>query len=95
MAELKTLEGKLFIDNQEVIKGWESFSGWYWFATEEAYKQDSIIEGKVFENDQIYFGYVQGQFDEWGYFSEAELKSLGNLVWEIKKQDLPHAGRRH
>jgi hypothetical protein len=37
------LEKELYIDGQKVIKGYESFSGWHWFATEEAYKQDSIL----------------------------------------------------
>lgn len=62
--------------------------------------------------DVIYFGFVQGQFEEWGAFSLSELqrayrqktivakggrtlKVEGLLGWEIKKQDLPHAGRRH
>ena len=80
--KLKTEDGKLYVGDKEVLKGWESFSGWYWFATE-------------LNNDGIHFGLVQGFEDELGYFSEAELKSLGLKVWEIKKIDLPHAGRRN
>ena len=94
MPKFEAINGKPLIDGQEVLKGWESFTGWYWFAVEESYKQDSVIDGKVFENDQIYFGYVQGQFDEWGYFSKAEL-GINSLVWEIKKEDLAYAGRRY
>ena len=94
MTEFTASNGKLFINDKEIITAWESFSGWYWFATEKSYKQDSVIDGKVFNDDQIYFGFVQGWYDEWGYWSETELNLQKPLVWEIKKQDLPCAGRR-
>jgi len=78
---LETKNGKLYINDKEVLKGWESFSGWYWFATE-------------LNDDGVHFGFVQGHYDEWGYFSQQEIESLGNRVWGIKDIDLPHAGRR-
>ena len=80
--KLKTEDGKLYVGDKEVLKGWESFSGWYWFATE-------------LNDDGIHFGLVQGFENELGYFSEMELESMRNKVWEIKKIDLPHAGRRY
>lgn len=91
----------LYIDGKKVIKGWESFSGWYWFATEvsedrtkdpESY---SIIDGKAVP-DTIYFGYVQGLEDEWGDFSEAELNGLiaKNKAWRIPAKNLAFSGRR-
>jgi hypothetical protein len=43
--------------------------------------------------DTVWFAYVQGFEDEWGYTSERELRSTP-LVWEIAKQDIPHSGRR-
>ncbi len=64
----------------KVIKGWESFTGWYWFAFEEV-------------EPGLYFGLVQGFEEELGYFSEKELKS-NRSIWEIEKRDLPYAGRR-
>jgi hypothetical protein len=85
MVELKTRNEKLYIDEQEVIRGWESFSGWYWFATE-------MVEDD-WNGRPLWFGYVQGTYPEWGNFSETELLSIPS-VWEIKPQDLPHAGRR-
>lgn len=94
MAEFVSRNGKLFINGKEVIRGFESFSGWYWFATEESHRQDSIINGKVYKNDRIYYGYVQGHEDEWGMFSETELKLLEPKVWEIPKENLPFSGRR-
>ncbi len=65
----------------KVTKGWESFSGWYWFAFEE-------------ESPGIYYGLVQGFEEELGCFSERELNANRNLIWEINKRDLPYAGRR-
>ncbi|MBI1742765.1 hypothetical protein HYR54_06815 [Candidatus Acetothermia bacterium] len=65
-------------------------------ATEDAGKQETAkADGTTIEDDQIYFGLVQGDYEEWGHFSEGELKQLvkRGWVWEIQKQDLPHAGR--
>lgn len=94
MPKFESKGYELYIDGNKVLRGWESFSGWYWFATEEAYKQDSLIGGQVHKDDIIYYGFVQGHFDEWGSFSKAELESLKPKIWAIKKQDLPYAGRR-
>ena len=88
-------DGKnLYIDGNKVLRGWESFSGWYWFGTEKAYKQDSMIEGRVYEDDTIWFGYVQGLEDEWEYFSQAEIERLKPKTWEIPKKNLLDSGRR-
>lgn len=84
MSELITKDGKLFVDETEVIEGYESFSGWYWFITEK----DAYGEG-------IHLAYVQGTSDEWGSVSQAELDSMPGRIWKIKKCDLPHAGRRY
>jgi hypothetical protein len=83
--ELITIEGTPVIDI------YESFDGSYWFVTEKAWQQDSVIGGKVYQDDQILFGYVSlsrcPDCAEWGYFSEAELKSLGSRVWKVHRQD--------
>ena len=94
MANFETKKDELYIDGNRVLRGWESFSGWYWFGTEESYKQDSVIDGRVYKDDTIWFGLVQGFEEEWGYFSQAEIESLKPKTWEIKKQDLPYSGRR-
>ncbi len=79
------------IHGTPVIEIYESFGGSYWFVTEKAWKQDSVIDGKVCKNDRILFGYVRlsacPEFAEWGYFSECELKSLGPKVWKVNRQD--------
>ena len=95
-AKFESKEEKLFIDGKEVIRGWESFSGWYWFATEICEKQDSVMgDGQVVENDQMFFGLVQGFEEEWGYWTLAQLKECGNKVWGIPKKNLPFSGRRN
>ena len=100
MAKFEEKEGKLFIDGKEVLKGWESFSGWYWFATEKVEERlvadgsGSVLADGSVVDDTIWFGLVQGLEEEWGEFSEAEIKSMGNMTWPIKKCDLPSAGRR-
>jgi len=80
MPKLETKGNRLEIDGKRVLKGWESFSGWYWFGVEET-------------EPGMWFGLVQGFEEEWGYFSEAELKS-NRMIWKIKAGDLSIAGRR-
>ena len=94
MAKFEPRGADLYIDDKKVIGAWESVTAWYWFATEESHKQDSVIDGVVYKDDTIYFGLVQGFEEEWGYFSKAELERLKPKIWEIKPQDLPYSGRR-
>ncbi len=37
---------ELYINDKKALKAWESFSGWYWFATEKVRDQESLINGK-------------------------------------------------
>ena len=87
MEEIVTIKG------EPVIDIYESFDGSYWFVTEKCYKQDSVINGKVYKDDQILFGYARlsacPQFAEFGYISETELKLLGNRVWKVPKTNWP------
>jgi len=87
MKNIVTIRGK------PVIEIFESFDGSYWFATEKAWKQDSLIDGKVYRKDQIFFGYTRlshcPELAEFGYFSEAELKSLGWMVWKVDRINWP------
>jgi len=96
-ATFSTKDNKLFIDGKQVIKAWESINGWYWFGVKRDHEQDSYLgNGEVIRNDTIWFGYVQGLCDEWGYFSEGELQSLvcEGKAWRIKERDIPFAGRQ-
>jgi hypothetical protein len=80
---LHEVDGKLWAGDRPVLKGWESFKGWFWFGVERA-------------ADGTWYGLVQGFEEEWGYFSEAEMAPLvrAGRIWPIKRCDLPHAGRR-
>jgi hypothetical protein len=83
----------LFINGRKVLRAWESYTGWYWFAVEKVEERLSLIGSKPVK-DTIWFGLVQGLENEWGDFSQAELESLRPKVWEIRKRDLLYAGRR-
>ena len=79
------------IKGQPIIEIYESFDGSYWFVTEKAWKQDSLLGRKVYKQDQILYGYVRlsscpGEA-EFGYFSEAELQRLGWRVWKVEKRN--------
>lgn len=79
------------IKGVQVIDIYESFDGSYWFITEKCHKQNSIIQGKVYKDDQILFGYARlsacPQFAEFGYISETELKLLGWRVWKVTREN--------
>jgi len=60
------------VNDKPIIRAWESFSGWYWFAVEHV-------------EDDLYFGFVVGIYPEWGYFSTVELAQNRPMVWELKK----------
>jgi hypothetical protein len=100
MTTLRTVNSELYAGPYKVLRGWESFTGWYWFAVEKVEERrvadgsGSVMEDGSVVDDTIWFGLVQGQDEEWGEFSEAEIKALGNLAWPIKACDLPIAGRR-
>ena len=84
--------GILYIDGKKVLKGWESYTGWYWFGIEKVRVQHDEFSTK----DQIWFGFVQGHEEEWGDFAQAEIEAMGkNLVWEIPAENLGFSGRRH
>lgn len=53
---------------------WESYTGWYWFITEYADKDDP----------DYCFGYVIGLENEWGYIDKSELRSIPG-VWKVPK----------
>jgi len=84
----------LYIEGQKVLRAWESFSGWYWFATEKVREQLSDFGDGKPVRDVIWYGYVQGLEDEWGSFSQAEIERLKPKTWEIPRKNLPYSGRR-
>ena len=65
----------LFSIEKKVLKGWESYSGWYWFATE-------------LNTDGYHFGYVLGFENEWGSVDLAEIKPY--IVSIARGKELDH-----
>jgi len=87
MSTVMIADGK--INGRPIIKAWESFNGWYWFATEKVREQVSDLGDGKGVPDTIWYGFVIGTCPEWGCFSEAEIMSLTPFVWEIRKRDVP------
>lgn len=85
MSAIVTIKGKPIIDI------YESYDGSYWYITEKLYQQDSVINGKVYKDDQILFGYARlsacPEYAEFGNISETELKLLGSRVWKVPKEN--------
>jgi len=87
MATIVTIKGVPVIDI------YESFDGSYWFVTERRWKQDSVIGGRAYPDDQILHGYARlsacPEYAEFGNISETELKLLGNRVWKVPQRNWP------
>ena len=85
------MKSVITIKGQPVIEIYESFDGSYWFVTDKAWKQDSLLGRKVYKNDQILYGYVRlsscPDSAEFGYFSQTELMRLGWRVWKVDKRN--------
>lgn len=77
-------------DKVAVAKFFTPDAGWTWYVFEGSLRvqedgelkylplsSDYTLDEKFFqENDVIFFGYVIGQFNEWGYFSLNELMGI-------------------
>ncbi len=85
MKRTETIKGK------PIVEVYESFDGSYWYVTEKAWKQDSLIGGRIYKSDQIFYGYVRlshsPQSGAFGYFSQAKLQQLGRKVWKVDRRD--------
>ncbi len=85
MVKIATIQGV------PIIEVYESFEGSYWYITEKLYKQDSMIDNKVYKDDQILFGYARlracPEFAEFGNISQTELELLGPRIWKVPKSN--------
>jgi hypothetical protein len=85
------MKSVMTIKGQPIIEVYESIDGSYWFVTEKAWKQDSLLGRKVYKQDQILYGYVWlsscPDCADFGYFSEAQLMRLGWKVWKVEKRN--------
>ena len=78
-ARLPALYAQEKNDHQTVFcKFFSPWSDWTWFATEGSPRGD----------DFIFFGYVIGFEEEWGYFSLCELESVRGPVGLSIERDL-------
>lgn len=67
------------------IKFFHPFSHWYWFATEGSpVDADGYYDTDKPKVDFLFFGYVWGDFPEFGYFSLSEMEAInvGGLPME-------------
>lgn len=62
------------IQGKPVLRIWESWHAWYWFATEKV-------------DEHRWFGLVRGFETEWGYWDERELKKNAPLIWEVERRN--------
>jgi hypothetical protein len=79
-AEIPALYSQENICTKEKIVHAKFFfpaGNWTWFVT----------EGKPNGDDFVFFGYVIGDFDEWGYFTLNELQSI-NIAGLTVERDL-------
>jgi hypothetical protein len=60
------------------LKFFSPYSNWTWFAT----------EGEQQEDDFLFFGYVIGFEEEWGYFSLSELEGARRGDLPLVERDL-------
>lgn len=58
------------------VKFFQPWGHWTWYVTEGEPTIGIDAEGEEFEVDYKFFGFVVGDFPEWGYFSLNELQSL-------------------
>jgi len=81
MTKIITIKGNAIIDI------YESFDSNYWYITKKCHKQNSVISGKVYKNDQILFGYARSfdcpECSGFGYTSLAKLEHIG--AWKIPR----------
>lgn len=58
-----------------ILDMYESFSGWYWYITENTDDKD------------VKFGLVRGFENEWGDIYMPELLEMKNKVWKVPKKN--------
>lgn len=74
MPKLYSTE-KLTNDKKEIrVKFFDPSSQWTWYAVEG----EPVLDDNGNEVDFTFFGYVVGHYNEFGYFSLNELKSVKN-----------------
>ena len=84
-------DNSMKINGKNVIKIWESFSGWYWYAIEDQGSYTGVgMDGKNVQA-HAWYGYVQGMENEWGTWDSNELERAG--VWTVPKSNWGWTGK--
>ncbi len=84
-------DSSMKIDGQNVIKIWESMSGWYWYAVEDQGSYTGVgMDGEDIQA-HAWYGYVQGMSNEWGTWDSNELEKAG--VWTVPKSNWGWTGK--
>ena len=86
-AKIERGNNSIKIDGQNVIKMWESFQGWYWYAIEDQGEYTTVDDTIA----HAWYGYVQGNYNEWGTWDSKELERAG--VWTVPKSNWGYSGR--
>lgn len=74
--QFSKVEDKFCIGGSEIFHIWTSLNGWKWYATQITTKN------KI---PNTYYGYVQGDFAEWGSWYASDMKSPD--IAEIPKEE--------
>ena len=90
-VKIERSDGSMKIDGKNVIKIWESFSGWYWYAIEDQGSYTGVDQNGDDIQAHAWYGYVQGMENEWGTWDSNELERAG--VWTVPKSNWGWTGR--
>jgi hypothetical protein len=91
-VNIERSDGSMKIDGKNVIKIWETMNGWYHYAVEDHGKYTGVgADGNDVEAHE-WFGYTQGDYNEWGYFDSKEF-DRNPMVWEVPKSNWGWTGR--
>ena len=74
LPKLYANDGKDESETIVIVKFFDPCSNWTWYATEG----EPVLDDNDNEVDFTFFGYVVGNFSEFGYFSLNELKKVKN-----------------
>jgi len=84
-------DSSMTIDGKNVIKIWESTSGWYWYAIEDQGSYTGVGADGEDVQAHAWYGYVQGFENEWGTWDSNELERAG--VWTVPQSNWGWTGK--
>ena len=83
------MEKVILIKGEPILEVYQSQSGCYLFVTAKPYKKTSVLDSRVYKNDQVILGYVWKPDNpsklEFGYFTEKEVELSDERAWKVPK----------